>query len=118
MLINFHEVENVYLVCGYTDLRKGIDGLAAIIQEKYSLDLFDDAVFLFCGRRTDRFKALHFDGQGFILLYKRFDQGKLQWPRNSEEVENLTNKQIDYLFDGFSVYQKAKIQPAKRGILV
>ncbi|MFD1411328.1 IS66 family insertion sequence element accessory protein TnpB, partial [Lapidilactobacillus gannanensis] len=87
MLIDFRLVKNTYLVCGYTDLRKGIDGLASIVVNNYQLDLFSDSVFLFCGRRVDRFKALYFDGEGFILLYKRYDQGKLKWPRHEGEAK-------------------------------
>ncbi|WP_411158684.1 IS66 family insertion sequence element accessory protein TnpB, partial [Turicibacter sp. T129] len=59
------------MVCGHTDMRCGIDGLAGIITNKYNLDLFNDALFLFCGRKKDRFKALYWDKDGFILLYKR-----------------------------------------------
>jgi len=117
MLVNFKDVKQIHLVCGYTDLRKGIDGLASIIEHEFELDLFEDAVFLFCGRRVDRFKALHFDGEGFVLLYKRYDQGKLKWPRNEREVRQLSQKQIDWLFDGFSIDQTPKIRPAKVGIL-
>jgi transposase len=118
LLINFHQVKHVFLVCGYTDLRKGIDGLASIVEHKYNLDLFDNAVFLFCGKRTDRFKALHFDGEGFMLLYKRYDQGKLKWPRKADEVEQLSHKQIEWLFDGFSIYQKQRVLPANIGSLI
>lgn len=77
---------NIFIVCGKTDMRKSIDGLASIIQYEYNLDLYDDAIFLFCGGKADRFKALYWDGDGFILLYKRFNDGKLRWPRKSEEI--------------------------------
>lgn len=117
MLIDFSRIPNCYLITGYTDLRKGIDGLAAIVTGELELSLFEESVFLFCGRRADRFKALWFDGEGFYLLYKRYDQGKLNWPRTAGEVENLTAKQLEWLFDGFSIYQRQKIQPAKIGIL-
>lgn len=117
MLVDFKRVKHCYLVCGYTDLRKGIDGLAAIITGQYQLNVLEEAVFLFCGRRVDRFKALWFDGEGFYLLYKRYDQGKLNWPRNQAEVERLSAKQVEWLFDGFSIYQKQRIQPAKKGTL-
>ena len=66
------------IVCGHTDMRCGIDGLAGIITNKYNLDLFNDALFLFCGRKKDRFKALYWDKDGFILLYKRIEKGNLQ----------------------------------------
>ncbi|MGX7015056.1 IS66 family insertion sequence element accessory protein TnpB [Vagococcus silagei] len=81
MLINYSQVKHIFIVCGKTDMRRGIDGLATIIVDTYNLDLFDDAIFLFCGGRTDRFKALYWDKNGFILLYKRLESGKLQWPR-------------------------------------
>ena len=72
MLVNFSNVQNIFIVCDHTDMRCGIDGLAGIITDKYNLDLFNDALFLFCGRKKDRFKALYWDKDGFILLYKIF----------------------------------------------
>ena len=68
-----------YIVCGYTDLRRGIDGLAGIVQQNFKLDVCSGAVFLFCGRRYDRIKALLWEGDGFLLLYKRLDNGRFQW---------------------------------------
>ena len=67
-------------------MRCGIDGLAGIITDKYNLDLFNDALFLFCGRKKDRFKALYWDKDGFILLYKRIEKGNFQWPRRSQKI--------------------------------
>ena len=58
MLVNWRAPKHVYLVCGKTDLRKGIDGLAMVVQENFDLGVTDDSLFLFCGTRTDRFKAL------------------------------------------------------------
>lgn len=69
MLVDFTHVKNIFVVCGRTDMRCGIDSLAGIITDKYNLDLFDDALFLFCGLKKDRFKALYWDTDGFILLY-------------------------------------------------
>lgn len=56
MLVNWTQPKHVFIVCGKTDLRKGIDGLAAVVAENYDLDLFDDSLFLFCGTRNDQFK--------------------------------------------------------------
>ncbi len=64
---------NIFIVCGHTDMRKSIDGLAAIVGQQFKLDLFSDSLFLFCGRRRDRLKALLWEGDGFVLLYKRTD---------------------------------------------
>ena len=71
MLKEYAAGTQVYLVTGYTDLRCGIDGLAAIVQGRLSLDPYSQALFLFCGRRRDRLKALLWEGDGFLLLYKR-----------------------------------------------
>ena len=60
----------IYAATGYTDLRKGIDGLAGLVQEQFQLDVFEDTLFLFCGRRNDRIKGLYWDTNGFLLMYK------------------------------------------------
>ena len=85
--------ENIYIVCEHTDMRKSIDGLAAIVQQQYKLDLFSSSAFLFCGRRRDRLKVLLWEADGFILLYKRLEDGKFNWPRSEQEVRNLTREQ-------------------------
>ena len=69
MLNDFTGAEKVYIACGYTDLRCGIDGLAGIVQQQFQLDPFTNTLFLFCGRRRDRIKALYWEGNGFVLLY-------------------------------------------------
>ena len=118
MLINFSNVQNIFIVCGHTDMRCGIDGLAGVITDKYNLDLFNDALFLFCGRKKDRFKALYWDKDGFILLYKRIENGNLQWPRNQEEVKKLTSQELRWLLEGLSISQPKAIKPAQTGCIV
>ena len=71
-------VDHVFLACGFTDMRKSIDGLAAIVQQNFQLDPFSNALFIFCGRRHDRLKALLWCGDGFLLLYKRLDNGRFR----------------------------------------
>lgn len=70
MLGDIRKVEHIYIACEYTDLRRGIDGLAQIVQNQFSLDPCSNSLFLFCGRRRDRIKALLWEGDGFVLLYK------------------------------------------------
>ena len=62
--------DNIYIVCGHTDMRKFIDGLAALVQQQFQLDLFASSAFLFCGRRRDCIKEFCRDRDGCILLYK------------------------------------------------
>jgi hypothetical protein len=71
MLSDFTGTGRVYIACGYTDLRRGIDGLTSVVQQQFRLDPFTNTLFLFCGRRRDRIKALYWEGNGFVLLYKR-----------------------------------------------
>ena len=98
MLVNWTQPKHVFVICGKTDLRKGIDGLAAVVAENYDLDLFDDSLFLFCGTRNDRFKGLYWDGEGFILLYKRFENGGLRWPRHLSVACQESQARVKWAF--------------------
>lgn len=62
----------IYLVCGKTDLRKGIDGLAALVTEAFSLDAYDNAIFLFCGMLSDRSRLNSFKYQKYLRLVLRY----------------------------------------------
>ena len=105
----------VYIVCGYTDLRFGIDGLANKVQSEFKLDPFDkDTLFLFCGRRCDRLKALHFDKDGFVLYYKRLDAGgRYQWPRSTADVRPLSRQEFRWLMKGLAIDQPKAIKAGK-----
>ena len=114
MLNDLTGVTHIYVACGYTDLRRGIDGLAAIVQHEFQLDPTDaGSIFLFCGRRPDRIKALLYEGDGFLLLYKRLSNGKFRWPRNESEVKAITMQQYRWLMDGLAVEQATVIQRTK-----
>ena len=70
--------ESVYIACGYTDLRYGIDGLAATVKEKFELNPFSPHTIFFCGRKRDRIKALVWEEDSFLLLYKRLEAGSFK----------------------------------------
>lgn len=110
MLGDLSGVQKVYLITGRTDMRKSIDGLMAIVRDTYQMDPFANAVYLFCGRKNNTIKALHFDRDGFVLLIKRLDNGKFQWPRNSEEVKLLTRQQFRWLMEGLAIEQPKAIK--------
>lgn len=76
MLGDISIAQHVYIACGYTDMRKSIDGLAAMVQQQFQMDPFQPTLFLFCGRRCDRIKALLWEGDGFLLMYKRLENGR------------------------------------------
>ena len=117
MLSDFTGADRVYIACGYTDLRKGIDGLAAMVQQQFQLDPFTNTLFLFCGRRRDRIKGLYWEQDGFILLYKRLEQGAYQWPRTENEVRQLTPQQYRWLMEGLKTEQP-KANKAVSGLSV
>ena len=117
MLKDIANNTQVYLVTGYTDLRRGIDGLATIVQAQLELDPFSKALFLFCGRRCDRIKGLLWEGDGFLLLYKRLDNGRFQWPRSETEAVMLTPQQIRWLLEGLKIEQPKAIREGKPGAL-
>lgn len=110
MLGDLSQAEHIYLACGYTDMRKAIDGLATLIQQNFKLDPFSNSLFLFCGRKCNRMKALYWEGDGFILLYKRLENGKFQWPRNQEEVRQISSKEFRWLLEGLSIDQPKAVQ--------
>lgn len=105
MLRDFGQAEHIYIACGYTDLRQGIDGLAAKVKAGFGLDPFSNSLYLFCGRRSDRMKALYWEGDGFVLLYKRLESGRFQWPRNESEAKQITSQQYRWLMEGLAIEQ-------------
>ena len=105
MLGDLSNLEHIYIACGYTDMRKSIDGLAALVQQRFQMDPFSRSLFLFCGRRRDRMKALFWEENGFVLLYKRLENAAFQWPKTEAEVQELTTQQFRWLMEGLSVDQ-------------
>ena len=117
MLGDISIAKNIYIACGYTDMRKSIDGLAALVKEKFDMDPFAETLYMFCGRRCDRIKVLLWEGDGFVLLYKRLENGKVQWPRSEEELRPITWQQFRWLMEGLNVEQKKVIMPAEKGAI-
>ena len=114
MLGDITVAKDIYLACGYTDMRKSIDGLAALVQESFGMDPFAPTLYLFCGKRRDRIKALLWEKDGFVMLYKRLENGNFKWPRPSEEVRPLSWKEFNWLMDGLEVNQPKAIRPAQK----
>ena len=71
MLGDISRAEHIYIAIGYTDMMKQIDGLSALVTAKFRLDFF----------------SLHWEGDGFVLLYKRLENGRFKWPRDESEAK-------------------------------
>ena len=90
----------VWLAAGHTDMRKGFDGLAAMVQTALAENPFWGHVFVFRGRRGDIIKVLWFDGQGLMLLAKRLERGRFVWPQATSGRVSLTPAQLSMLLEG------------------
>lgn len=94
----------IYVVCGRTDMRYGIDSLAAIIESRYHLPLFvPGTLFLFCGNRLNKIKGLVWEGDGFLMFTKRIESGYFKWPRHSADAKRLSPKQFEWMMNGFAI---------------
>lgn len=103
----------IYIVTGYTDMRKSIDGLCDIIRNDFHMDPGRPVLYLFCGKRCDRIKLLLWEPTGFVLLYKRLSTtGRYRWPRDKSEVRNLTWQEFDWLISGLDLNQPKAIRAA------
>jgi transposase len=93
--------KRVYLACGFTDMRKDINGLAALVELSFKLDPFDGALFVFCNRRKDCLKILEWGGNGFWCHSKRLENGHFKWPPPSGgHTVPLSAEELGRLLEG------------------
>ena len=90
----------VHVALGITDMRKGLDGLAMLVQGTLQQDPFSGHLFAFRGRRGHLIKILYWDGQGFCLFAKRLEKGRFTWPITKEGTITLTPAQLSMLLEG------------------
>ena len=113
-MLNINRVEKVYLACGYTDLRRSIDGLVMIVQNQLKLDPFDKALFVFCNKQMNKLKILHFD-EGFWLYYHRLEANSFKWPTTADEATKINIDELGWLLKGYEVRINSKFKPVKAG---
>lgn len=90
----------VWVAAGATDMRKGFDGLAALIQLQLSEDPYSGQLFVFRGRRGDRVKILWWSGDGLCLYAKRLERGRFVWPQATSGAVSLSGAQLAMLLEG------------------
>ncbi len=98
----------VYLAMGSTDMRKAINGLSVMVSEQMKLDLFSGHLFVFCNRQQTILKILYWDKNGFCLWQKRLEKDRFKWPQTSDEVMNITRRELSWLLDGLNIKQAHK----------
>lgn len=101
-MLNLGSDIKIYLSCGITDMRKGINGLSILANEVVSNNkIAVGSMFVFRGKRSDKIKILWWDGQGFCLFYKCLDKGKFTWPRSVDKGNiRVTKAQLSMLIEG------------------
>jgi transposase len=105
-MLNSLDNASVYLASGYTDMRKSIDALAALVSQDFALDLFSNSLFVFCNRDCDKLKILYWDHNGFWLYYRRLERGRFRWPKHSQTPTLcVSRRQLGWLLDGLTLEQ-------------
>ena len=101
----------IWIVAGATDMRRGFDGLAALVQTQLEADPFSGQIFVFRGRRGDRIKLLWWDGDGLCLFCKRLEQGRFVWPQATSGSVSLTTAQLAMLLEGIDWRRPLRTAP-------
>jgi transposase len=105
MLSDGRGFQKVILICGTTDLRRGANGLSALVQLNFGLDPYEKGtLYLFCGRRSSLIKGFCFEGIGMGVYSLRLARGNhFHWPRNTEEARSISAEQYRRLMDGLAI---------------
>ena len=105
----------IYISSANVDMRKSIDGLSSIVGQKFQLDMFSDAMFVFHNRHCDKIKILYWDGNGFCLLYKRMEKEKFRFPKHiSDEVYSIKKEELSWLMHGLRVEEIKRYEAMKQ----
>lgn len=103
----------IWIAAGVTDMRRGFDGLAALVQTQLEADPFSGHIFVFRGRRGDRVKLLWWDGDGLCLLAKRLEAGKFVWPQATGGAVPLSTAQLSMLLEGIDWRRPLRTAPVR-----
>ncbi len=98
----------IWLAAGVTDMRRGMDGLAALVQLALAENIFAGDLFIFRGRRGDLVKLLWWSGDGMNLYAKRLERGRFVWPQASSGVVHLSAAQLSMLLEGIDWRRPAR----------
>lgn len=107
--------DKIYISSANVNMRNGIDGLSAVVQQKFLLDPFSDAMFVFHNKSCDKIKVLYWDGNGFCLLYKRIERGKFHFPISvSSDKYTVSNEEFEWLLNGLRIEEIQKYEALKK----
>lgn len=101
------DISKIYIAYGVTDFRKQIYSLCSEVKSRFRLDPYQKAAFIFCNKKRNSIKVLCYDKNGFILAQKTLletEKMKFQWPKNPNEMKNITKEQLSWLLSGLKIY--------------
>ena len=102
----------VYLCQSAVDLRKSIDGLSALVEGALGLSPFEPALYVFHNRGRDKVKVLYWEGNGFVVWYKRYEKQRVYWPAaTTDGVTTMSGRELNWLLDG---YDLSKLRPHRK----
>lgn len=90
----------IYLKTGKTDFRKSVNGLSILVEDTMNRSVLGGDLFIFCNRGRNRLKILYYDRNGFCLWYKRLEEDKFRWPKDAEDVIEVTREELSWLLRG------------------
>ena len=99
-MIELKSGTRIWIAAGFTDLRRGFQGLSSIVETVLEQAPFSGHVFVFRGKRGDLIKLLWFDGDGLCLFQKRLERGRFIWPQATSGTVSLTRAQLSMLLEG------------------
>jgi transposase len=99
-MIGLPSSTRIWLAAGVTDMRRGMDGLAALVQSALEDNPFSGHVFIFRGKRGDLVKLLWWSGDGMNLYAKRLERGRFIWPQATSGSVCLSAAQLSMLLEG------------------
>lgn len=112
----FEKISHIYIQVEPCDLRKGIDGYAALVNSEFNMDSMDsNSLYIFCNRNHNKLKCLYYDGTGFWLLYKRLESGTFKWSKSADEKSlEISEQQLKWLLEGLKMEQKIAFKESRK----
>jgi transposase len=102
----------IWIVAGFTDLRRGFDGLCAQVQNELSESPFTGELYIFRGKRGDKIKCLWYSQDGLCLFCKRLSDGKFTWPQAKDGTVALSQAQLSMLLEGIDWRRPKRTTPS------
>ena len=112
MMMGLPSGSRIWLAAGVTDLRKGMDGLSALVQMALQENLYSGQLFVFRGRRGDKLKILWHSGDGVCLFCKRLTDGRFMWPQTQSGTVSMSAAQLSMLLEGIDWRRPKRTAPA------